>query len=58
MRSIHAKLRENKHSQDGRCAMGFGARVGYWPCLKAPFFQIEMLFWNFSLWYGLPSYKP
>lgn len=34
-----------------------GVRAGYWPCLKAPFFQVTLIFWQIDLWFGLPSYQ-
>ncbi len=37
--------------------ISFGFRVGYWPCLKAPYIQIVLAGWRCDFWYGLPSYR-
>lgn len=34
-----------------------GARVGYWPCLKAPFAQVAVGKLLFDAWIGHPSYQ-
>lgn len=34
-----------------------GIKIGYWPCLKAPFVQWTMWQHRIDIWYGLPSYK-
>lgn len=54
---LRTQLRELKRSPEGSRAIGFGVRVGYWPCLFAPYAQATFLFWQFDIWYGLPSYK-
>lgn len=40
-----------------RHVLGFGARLGYWPCLRAPFVQVSIGSHIFEAWFGLPSYK-
>lgn len=38
-------------------AVSIGARIGYWPCLKAPFIQVSLALWHIELWVGYPSLK-
>jgi hypothetical protein len=52
-RSWHLQVRRNKAAFDGRVALGFGLRAGYWPCLRAPFVQLQFFRWNVSLWHGV-----
>jgi hypothetical protein len=40
-----------------RRVRAFGVRVGYWPCLQAPFVEVAFNTRRYELWYGLPSYK-
>jgi len=47
--------RRNKRSADAESAIGFGFRIGYWPCLRAPYVQVSFLFWHAELWHGYPS---
>jgi hypothetical protein len=42
--------------ENGRHVIMYGIRVGYWPCLDAPFLQISFGKHIFEFWYGLPSY--
>lgn len=49
--------RRSRTSDDGRHAWAFGMRVGYWPCLKGPFVNIEFAIWRIDIWYGLPSFE-
>lgn len=51
-RLFRFKLRHHKRSFEGKSAWALGARIGYWPCLKAPFIQISMLFWVIEIWHG------
>lgn len=37
-------------------ARGFGIKIGYWPCLYAPFIEIAFNTKRYAIWYGLPSY--
>lgn len=38
-----------------RHVIAFGVRVGYWPCLRAPFISLSVGTWQFDLWHGLRS---
>lgn len=42
-------------SPDNRPMFALGARIGYWPCLFAPFIQVTFWRWHFEAWHGLPS---
>ena len=59
---MHRMLRRlsgrNRASADGKTAIGFGFRIGYWPCLRAPYVQCTFLFWHFELWHGYASRQP
>jgi len=44
------------HGTRRRYVQAFGIRVGYWPCLKAPFVQVALFRWRIEVWYGLLSY--
>ena len=48
-----------KRGEDGRvlAVRAFGVKLGYWPCLKAPFVEVAFGRRRYDLWYGLPSYK-
>ena len=37
--------------------MGFGIRIGYWPCRKGPYLQCTFLFWHLEVWHGYPSWQ-
>lgn len=54
LRWIHrrtpTKPRTDQHS------LGFGLKVGYWPCLRAPFVAIYAGSHIFEVWYGHASY--
>jgi hypothetical protein len=39
----------------GYFALGF--KLGYWPCLSAPFVQLVVLRWRIDFWIGRPSYR-
>jgi hypothetical protein len=54
---LRAMLRNNKRSAAGSPAIGYGLKVGYWPCLLAPYAQIAFHRWRLDIWYGLPSYR-
>lgn len=47
--------RRSLTSETGKHAWSFGIRAGYWPCLKAPFVNIEFATWRIDMWHGLPS---
>jgi hypothetical protein len=55
---LHGQHRRSKQSPTGRHAQSLGIRVGYWPCLRAPFIALDLGSHRFDLWFGLPSYKP
>jgi hypothetical protein len=54
-RRFRVMVRPSVSAVAGR-AIGYGIRVGYWPCLKAPFFSVSFHKWHIDLWHGLPSY--
>lgn len=56
-RRLRAQKRWLEKSPAGAQSFGFGARVGYWPCLRAPYVQFTLLFWHFDVWFGDESYK-
>jgi len=57
-RSFHGTVRELKRKPvTGEPVYAFGARVGWWPCLRAPFISITLGRWVVEVWHGLPSYK-
>jgi hypothetical protein len=45
---LRAMVRRSTRGKPGY-AIGYGLRVGYWPCLRAH--------WRIEIWYGLPSYR-
>jgi hypothetical protein len=55
-RRLHGMIRVGKRNAEGRHALGYGLRLGYWPCLKAPYVQIAFHRWRLEVWFGLPSY--
>ena len=50
MRKFRAQIKDLEY-------VSFGFRLGYWPCLKAPYLQIVFAGWRCDFWWGLPSYK-
>lgn len=48
--------RTKQRPEDGKYAQSFGARVGYWPCLRAPFVSIYAGSRVFEVWVGWASY--
>lgn len=50
-RRTASKPRTAEHVQ------ALGVRVGWWPCLRAPFAQVTIGSHIFEMWYGLPSYR-
>lgn len=46
----------NKQSPKGKTAWGFGLRVGYWPCLGAPYLQLAVALWRLDLYWGRRGY--
>lgn len=55
-RGLWCQVRRTKSDKQGR-VFAIGLRVGYWPCLGAPFLQVGIGYRTIELWYGLPSYK-
>lgn len=53
-----ASVRAATRSPEGKPVLAFGLRVGYWPCLRAPFLELAFHRWRIDLWVGLPSYRP
>lgn len=37
---------------EGRKSWGIGGRMGYWPCVHGPFFQVGIGTKRVSVWYG------
>ena len=52
---LRAMVRKSTRGEPGY-ALGYGLRVGYWPCLRAPYVQVALHHWRVEVWYGLPSY--
>lgn len=56
----HATTRRLRAAPDGRTTWAVGLRLGFWPCLKAPFIQVTLghriaSFWVSSMaWDGVP----
>jgi hypothetical protein len=53
---FHGAVRTGKASPEGRYALAYGLRFGYWPCLRAPYVQVAVHHWRLEIWFGLPSY--
>lgn len=49
-------VRSQRKRQDGRLVWAFGARVGYWPCLKALFIRFDLGPIIAEAWVGWPTY--
>lgn len=47
----------NKEKADGTHAVGFGARLGYWPCFSAPFVVLYIWKWTLHFWCGFGKAK-
>jgi hypothetical protein len=56
LRKLHIMVRPSRRGVAGQ-AIGYGLKVGYWPCLKAPFVQLALHRWIVDVWFGLPSYR-
>lgn len=52
------QVRRSRQSKGGRYAQSIGVRLGYWPCLKAPFVALDLGSVRVDIWFGLPGYKP
>lgn len=57
MRAFHLARRLSRKSPEGRHAWSFGLRVGYWPCLLAPYVAVDFGKHRLEAWYGLPSVR-
>lgn len=56
-RTLHVQLHRTRNDARGRHSQAIGARVGYWPCLHAPFVQLAIGSYRLDVWHGLPSYR-
>lgn len=54
-RRFRTLLRPTRSNEKGEQVIGFGIRIGYWPCIRAPFIQFAFWKWNLDVWYGLPT---
>lgn len=50
-------LRPTLQNKQGRRLIALGVKLGYWPCLRAPYLQLALGWWALDIWYGEPSYK-
>lgn len=57
IKRLRVQIYESQTSKDGRHSLGFGGRLGYWPCLNAPYVHFAFAKWRFDFWYGLPGYR-
>lgn len=57
MRRLRKGVRKTTTSPEGQHVQSAGVRVGYWPCLKAPFVQIAVGNRVIDIWYGGPTRK-
>lgn len=57
VRKFRAQYRRSRVSATGKHAFSVGIRLGYWPCLKAPFVAIDLGTRRLEVWHGLRSYK-
>lgn len=49
------EVRPTRRSADGEPVIGFGVRVGYYPCLRGPFIQFSVWRWAVDFWHGYAS---
>lgn len=56
MRTLRLTVSKTKTSPQGRHVWSLGAKVGYWPCLRAPFASLLVGNRIIDLWWGLESY--
>lgn len=40
-------------SDGDRYVSAYGFRIGYWPCMEAPYFQLALGKHRFEIWHGL-----
>jgi len=57
MDSAHDNLMKFRIQLSQQEPYTISVKVGYWPCLKAPFIQFTFWRCRMDIWYGLPSYK-
>lgn len=61
MRRLRFAVRSatSKQAPDGTTltVQAYGLRVGYWPCLQAPFIELAFHKKRYEVWYGLRSYQ-
>jgi len=57
MKRLRFMVRPHRRSPEGKPVVSFGLRVGYWPCLEAPFLSLEIGAVSLDLWFGLPSLR-
>jgi hypothetical protein len=58
MRALRWRHKRSKtRPDDQRHAQTLGLRLGYWPCLRAPYVSVEVGSHRWDLWWGLPSYE-
>lgn len=51
-----SSVRSQRRREDGRPVLSLGVRVGYWPCLRAPFIRLDLGPRIVEVWVGWPSY--
>lgn len=56
MPDLHLTISKSKTSPGGRHVKALGIKIGYWPCLQAPFISVVLGSRIIDLWWGLPSY--
>jgi len=56
-RRLRAGVSRTRANEHGRHALAFGASIGYWPCLHAPYLQISFGSRRLDMWHGPPSYR-
>lgn len=56
MRRLWLTVSRSKTSPGGSHVQAIGLKVGYWPCLRAPFVSLCVGSRIIDLWWGLPSY--
>lgn len=56
-RRLHLTYRKFRASPEGTPGFAIGVRVGYWPCMKAPFLQLSVGFGRVEIFHGQDGYK-
>ena len=51
-RRLHYRVATFALNSEGKRSWGLGFRVGYWPCVEGPFFQLGFGFKRISVWWG------